>query len=337
MYVKENKNKSLGIYNLIYQNKIDKSIKRVLNDKIDYNIYTSPKGLKELRQKISDFLNETQNQEISYNDIMITNGSQQSLNLIAYSLLNEGDTVLIEQPTYFGVLEVFRNRKINLIGINLQKDGLDLEDLEKKIKIYNPKIIYVTPTFNNPTGIAWSNNKRIQFLKIINRYNVLIIEDDPYYLINFTNETYESLYKLNNKKNIIYLGTFSKIISPSIKVGYIISNIEIINKMYKYKKSFDLCTSAFIQYVVLDYLKNNDIQKIINNKIKKYKEFLNLSKEQLKENNNIISFSEPKGGIYFLVKFKEKIDERIYENGNNYYIDENHENETRINICNLLK
>ena len=325
-------NKSLGIYNIIDDKLIEKSIKNVLNNNIDYNTYTTPKGLKELRIEISNFLNEIWNYEISYNDMIITNGSQQSLNILSNFLLHSGDTIFIEQPTYSGTIKVFKNKDINLVGIDLLEDGINLIELEEKIKEYKPKLIYVTPTFNNPTGYSWSNKKRIEFLKIINKYNILVIEDAPYSLINFTTNKYDSLYKLNKGKNIIYLGTFSKYISPSINVGYIITNT-YINELYKEKELNDLCTSTFIQLVVLDYLKNNNIKELIYKKINKYKKLYNKTIKYLIENN--IEYSSSKGGLFIHLKFNNKIDNNIFENGNEYYIDNNHDNESRINICSI--
>lgn len=328
-------NRSLGIYNLIDKNKINDSINRVINSGVDFYTYVSPKGLKELRVKISDLLHNAWNYKVEDKNILITNGSQQSINLIAYSLLNDEDTILIEQPTYFGAIDVFKKRNINLIGIDLTEDGFDLKDLEEKIKQYSPKMIYVTPTFNNPTGYAWSNKKRKEFLKLINKYDIIVIEDDPYGYINFTNYKYHTLYELNKGKNIIYLGTFSKLISPSINVGYIICEINRMNAIYAYKKSFDLCTSVFLQYVILDYLSNYDVLKLIRLKIPKYKKLLNDSITNLKHNYKIeiINYTKSKGGLFYVVKFKRNVDEKLYENLNSYYLDEGHEIEARINIC----
>lgn len=328
-------NKSLGIYNLIDKNGINKSIANVINSNLDFNTYTTPKGLKELRIEISTFLHRLWNYNINYKNMLITSSSQQSINLIASSIINDGDTIFVEQPTYFGALDVFKKKNIKLVGIDLYEDGLNLEMLEKEIIKHSPKLIYVTPTFNNPTGYAWTNKNRKEFLQIINKYHLMVLEDDPYSLINFTNHKYNSLYKLNKGKNIIYLGTFSKLISPSINVGYILYNKENIDKIYSFKKSFDLCTSAFIQYVVLDYLKNNNLEKIINDKIIVYKNLLNKSIKELNENykNQIDYFSIPKGGLFYLVQFKDKINEDEFESGDSYYIDGQHNNITRINIC----
>lgn len=332
-------NRSLGIYNLIDKEKINESIKRVVNNGIDFYSYVTPKGLKELRIKISLFLYNAWNYKVNEKDMLITNGSQQSINLIASSLLKDGDTVFLEQPTYYGAVDVFKKRNVNLVGIPLTEDGFDLNTLEDKIKEHKPKMIYVTPTFNNPTGYAWENNTRIEFLKLINKYNITVIEDDPYSYLNYTKQKYKTLYELNNKKNIVYLGTFSKLISPSINVGYILSDIKYINQLYEYKKSFDLCTSSFLQYVILDYLTNNNILELISLKLPKYKRLLDESITNIKSNykDEIINITESKGGMFYVVKFNHPVDENIYENLNSYYLDGNHESETRINICSFIE
>lgn len=332
------KNKSLGLYNIIDTDGINKSINNVLSSGINFNTYTSPKGLKELRIEISNFLNNIWNYNVNYKDMLITTGSQQSINLISYALLNEGDTVLIEQPTYFGAIKAFKNRKVNLIGLDLTENGIDLNILENKIIKYKPKLIYVTPTFNNPTGYSWNNSYRRKFLEVVNKYNVLVLEDDPYSLINFTNIKYKSLYELNNGKNIIYLGTFSKYISPSINVGYVLSNATLLDILYSFKESFDLGTSLFNQLVVLDYLQNNNIKSIVKNRLKIYKNLLDETIQNINTNyaNSILYYSKIKGGLFVYLKFNNEIDTDVFENGSNYYIDKNHNNETRINICNLL-
>ena len=332
------KNKSLGLYNIIDTEGINKSINNVLSSGFNFNTYTSPKGLKELRMQISNFLCDIWNYNVNYKDLLITTGSQQSINLVAYSLLNEGDTVLLEQPTYFGAINVFKNRKVNLVGIDLTEEGFDLKLLEEKIIKYHPKLIYITPTFNNPTGYSLSNNYRKKFLEIINKYDILVLEDDPYSLINYTNYKYKSLYELNNGRNIIYLGTFSKYISPSINVGYILSNDSILKTIYSFKESFDLCTPLFTQAIVLDYLQNNNIKKLIDNRIPIYKKLLDETIADINNNYGefIFSYSKVKGGLFVGIKFKEKIDNEVFESGNNYYIDDSHNNETRINICNIL-
>ena len=329
-------NKSLGIYNIFDDEGIKRSISNVLKSDVKYNTFVTPKGLKELRMEISRFLERVWNYKIDYNKMLITTGSQQSINLLASSLIKDGDVIFVEQPTYYGAIDVFKKKNIKMVGIDITEDGFDLEVLERKVKIYKPKFIYVVPTFNNPTGYAWSNINRKEFLKIINKYNILVIEDDPYSLINFTNNKYRSLYELNKGRNVIYLGTFSKIISPSINVGYIVC--DKIELLYPYKKSFDLCTNVFLQYVVLDYLKKNCLEQVINNKIVYYKKALKGSIKDLQSryNKQIEYITKAKGGLFYFVKFKDRVNLDEFEDGSSYFIDGNHDNSTRINICSIV-
>lgn len=335
------RNLSNGLYNIIDNEGINESIRNVLDSKNNYYTYASPKGLKELREQICNFINEDNEFKSNYSNMIITSCGQQSLNLISYALLEEGDTILIEEPTYFGAIDVFKKRKLNIVGIEITKKGINLEELEEKIKRYKPKMICVVPTFNNPTGYVWEDNLRKDFLAIINKYNMWIVEDDPYSLINFTNKKYHSLYDLNKGEKVIYLGTFSKYISPSINVGYILCNNDImINKLYEYKDSFDLCTSLFIQYVILDYLKNNNLRNIIKNKIKLYKRQYELAKEYLNSlyKDKIISYTDMKGGLFFLVYFKDKINDCNLNDCKKFYIDSSKgEKIVRINICSIEK
>ena len=179
---------------------------------------------------------------------------------------------------------------------------------------------------------------RRKFLKIINKYNVLVLEDDPYSLINYTDVEYKSLYELNGGKNVIYLGTFSKYISPSINVGYILSDKILLETIYSFKESFDLGTSLFNQLVILDYLRNNNIKSIMDNRLILYKKLLDEALRSINNNyaKSILYYSNIKGGLFIFLRFKNEIDNNVFENGSHYYVDKKYNNETRINICSLL-
>lgn len=290
---------SSGKYNLIYKEMINESINRVINGEYDYN-YVSSKGVKELREKIVEFTNI---KDITYHDILVTNSSSDSIRVIA-SLLNRGDTILVEEFTYFGAIDIFNQYELNVIKVKLNSDGIDINDLKDKIKKHNPKMIYVIPTFNNPSGITWNELIRKEFIDIINEYNVSVVEDDPYSLISYDNKKYTKLIELDNK-HIIYISSFSKYIAPSFSVGYIISNKSILDKLYLIKRN-ELCSNGFIQYVVLDYLTYNDLKGIIKEKIREYKKCLKRSINYLNINGYDYKFI-PKGGIFMLVEKDNKI------------------------------
>ena len=198
-----NMDRSCGNYNIFNEEKIYQSIKNVLSSNTNFNEYTSPKGISILREKICSILEEEWNIKLNYKEMLITTGSQQSLKMLCELLLCDKEKILIEQPSYYGMLNILKEQKIKTIGFNLEDDGPNLKEFEQLVIKHKPKYVYVVPTFNNPVGICWSNKKRIKFLKIINKYNITVIEDDPYSYINFSSSKYKSLYSLNNGKNII--------------------------------------------------------------------------------------------------------------------------------------
>lgn len=326
---------SSGNHNLINDKNLRFCIEQVLNDN-QYHGYSSPKGIKELRLQISSFLRELWKYEVDSSNMIITSGSQQSINLVIDAFLTEKDSILVEQPTYFGAMKIFRSKKINMIGISIHEDGIDLEELERKIIEEKPKAIYVVPTFNNPTGYAWSLENRIRFLELVNHYHLLVIEDDPYSMIHFTDQEYPSLYQLNHGKNIIYLGTFSKYISASINVGYILTEESTISKLYEYKEAYDLCTSLFYQQVILTYLKNFNLISEIENKISNYKKLLEKSLSKIKKDyGDYIEYTNPKGGLFFLVHIKKG--SLPFQDKQMYFIDNTKDNYLRVNICSNLE
>ena len=330
------KNISTGNYNIVSKEKLRICIEKVLEDN-KYHGYSSPKGIKELRNKISSMLEKLWRMPVNPSNMIITSGSQQSIHLITDAFLKE-EKLLLEQPTYFGAIKVFKHQKTNMIGVSIQEDGIDLIELEKKIVEEKPKWIYVVPTFHNPTGYAWSKENRIRFLELVNCYQLLVIEDDPYSLLNLSKEEYPSLYQLNHGKNVIYLGTFSKYISSSINVGYILADSSIISKLYEYKEFYDLGTSLFSQQVVLTFLEKFNLLEEIQKKIPTYQKYYQLSLEKLqKEYGDKIECTVPKGGLFFLVHIKSKVELPLLQDKQTYFITPTQDQYIRVNICSITE
>ena len=283
---------------MIEKNKIKNCINELINTDDDLYSYVSPKGLKELRITISKYLKYKLNTEISDSNILITSGSQQSIYLLSRIFGKENDFIISEEPTYFGAIEVFKKIGFNVITTSINDNGINIEELKSNIKKKKPNFIYVVPSFNNPTGISWTNENRKEFLEIINKNNIVVIEDDPYSEFSYSDTKYKSLYEVNRGKNIVYLGTFSKIICPSLSVGYILSKKETIDKLYEYKLLNDMNTSLFIQKFINLYLNKYNIIDDISNKILIYKENIDKIKKELLNANKDIIFSDIRGGYY---------------------------------------
>ena len=314
------------------EEKIKNCLKELVDTDTNLYSYVTPKGLKELRVSVANYLKNRLNMKINENNMTITSGSQQSIYLLSRILLKQDDTIISEEPTYFGAIAVFKEVGVNVLTVKIDNDGINLDELKEKISINKPKFIYVVPTFHNPTGICWNNKVREEFLNIINKYDITVIEDDPYFELNYTDSEIKTLYELNNGKNIIYLSSFSKLICSSLNVAYILANEETTKRLYQYKMLNDMNTSLFIQKFVNLYLNKYNVEEDIRIKKEIYEENIKLIKEQLKDEFDNISFSNIQGGLYMTISLPNiKIKPSLYEKN---YFNEEYQNYIRINISN---
>ncbi|MDR1300696.1 MAG: PLP-dependent aminotransferase family protein [Candidatus Nomurabacteria bacterium] len=292
---------------MIQEEKIKQCLRELVDTDSDIYNYATPKGLKELRVNIAKYLDKKLNSKVNENNILITSGSQQSIYLLSRVLSNQGDTIASEEPTFFGAIAVFKEIGVEVLTVEINDDGINLNELREKISSSHPKFIYVVPTFHNPTGISWDNTQRKDFLKIINEYGVTVIEDDPCSELNYTDDDFKTLYELNEGKNIIYLGTFSKLICPSLSVGYILADNAIIERLYEYKLLNDMNTSLFIQKFVNLYLEKYNIVEDIAMKKAQYQKNARLIKEKLSNEFDNISFSNMRGGLFMTVNIPKSV------------------------------
>ena len=311
------------------QEKIRACIHELADSKSFFDGYATPKGLKELRITIANYLSKKLNTEISAENLFITAGSQQSIDLLSRLLIKPNDTIISEEPTYFGAIGSFGKQKANVSTVGVDDSGIDLNGLKQVITKNDPKLIYTVPTFNNPTGISWTGDQRQEFLEIANRHNLPIIEDDPYSEFNYVGEKFKSLFELNKNDNGIYLGTFSKIISPELNVGYILANKSIIHALYEQKIFADMNTSPFVQKFVNHYLNNFDIESDIDTKRNLYKEKSVSVREQLSSEFPDIKLSNMKGGLYMSAYLPNEIETCIYDTN---YFDTARQKLHRVNI-----
>ncbi len=287
---------SNGKNHFINTAKIDGIIKSICNNNNNelYN-YGNVKGDKTLREQIANFYNCQYETQITSHNVIITNGSQQSLSYILdYLGLNYYSTINICTPTYYGIIELANLKKFRLNNYSTIKET-------KQIK----EVIYITPYNNNPDGRNITQ-KEYAVLKQLSEHNI-IIEDDPYSLFSFNKKNNPPLF--TKLKNVIYLGTFSKIISPSINIGYIIcKDIDIINSLYAIKKANCLHTSVFMQKVVSEYIKEDFLQEI-----KQKSQLLRINYETIKMLvkkyfNNEVFVSNINGGYFTVLTFPQNVD-----------------------------
>lgn len=226
---------------------------------IDALQYSVTEGYGPLREHLSSYMREKHGVGREFDGILITSGAQQVMDLAAKSLVNEGDTVLCEAPSFIGSLNTFRSYRARLRGIPIEPDGMNMEALERALKEErNVRFIYTIPNFQNPTGITMSMEKRRTLYALAKKYGVLILEDNPYGDIRFAGEHIEAVKSLDEDGIVIYAGTFSKVISPGMRVGYAIAPKELLQKMIVCKQGEDVHTNIWSQMVCHEFMTRCD-------------------------------------------------------------------------------
>lgn len=221
--------------------------------------YSVTEGYAPLRGYLKDYLKSRHNIGRDFDGILITSGAQQVMDLLTKSLLNEGETVLCEAPSFIGSLNTFRSYRARLRGVPMDPDGMNLDALEQALKEEkNVKYIYTIPNFQNPTGITMSAEKRRRLYALAKRYGVLILEDNPYGDIRFAGKHIEAVKSLDEDGIVVYAGTFSKVISPGMRVGYCVAPKEIIQKMVVCKQGEDVHTNIWSQMVCYELMAHRD-------------------------------------------------------------------------------
>ena len=272
--------------------------------------YTTTEGYLPLREKIAQRMNKTLNTNIKPDDILITSGSQQGLDFSGKTFLDKGDVVLCESPSYMGALNAMKAYEPEFIEFATDNDGMKMEELEKVLASNNKvKLIYVIPDFQNPSGRTWPLERRLKFMEIINKYEIPVVEDNPYGELRFDGETLPSLKSLDTKGLVIYLGTFSKIFCPGYRLGWTCAAPKILEKFNICKQGADLQASTIGQMEVNKFMEMYDldahVKKIKECYVKRRDVMLKTMEEEFPEG---VEFTHPQGGLFTWVTLPEGID-----------------------------
>lgn len=265
--------------------------------------YSPAIGVAELREEIAKNYKNT-----TADEILLTNGSQQGLDLLCKAFINAGDTIVVESPSYLAALNLFALYDPNIIEVNLTDRGIDTEELEEIFKSNNPKFFYAIPTFQNPTSWSWDLETRQKVAELAKKYEVVIIQDSPYDALRYEGKPYIGFDELLPELTI-NLGTFSKTLVPDFRIGWMRAREEFITVFRGLKESTDLQSSKFVQYVVANILKSGKLPSHVSNIKELYKIKRDTMSQALRENfGDALEFEIPKGGMFFWVKFKADID-----------------------------
>jgi 2-aminoadipate transaminase len=260
--------------------------------------YATTEGYLPLREYIAKQYKIKKNIEVSPDEILITNGSQQALDLIGKVFINKNDNLLIEAPGYLGAIQAFSMYQPNFVTIPLRADGADVEEMQRALEQHKIKLFYAVPNFQNPSGISYTEEKRAEVAKVLQKSGTIFVEDDPYGELRFMGE-HKSSMKSYLPDQVIMLGTFSKTVTPSLRIGWICAPKLVMEKLIIAKQASDLHTNYLSQRIVCQHLQDNDIDKHIEIIKKVYKLQRDKMVEMLKKYlPQEIKHTEPEGGMF---------------------------------------
>ncbi len=262
--------------------------------------YGVSEGYAPLRELTAARLKEKYNIGTPDDDLIILSGGQQVMDLTAKCFLNEGDTILVEDPSFIGSLNCFRSYGAHLVGIPMEPDGIDVDALERALKTEkNVKLMYLIPTFQNPTGRVMSLAKRRRVLELSKQYDVPIIEDNPYYELRYSGEYVPTIKSLDTDGRVIYAGSYSKVLSPGIRLGFACANKEVISKLVVVKQVSDVHTNLFFQMIAAEYLSRYSLDEHIAQVCAIYREKRDAMADALnKYCADTLHFESPEGGLF---------------------------------------
>lgn len=305
--------------------------------------YGPTEGYRPLREAIAKRMKKVQVDAV-VEDILVTSGSQQGLDFAAKVFIDPGDYIIIEKPSYLGAINAFRAYEPNFIDIELEDDGMNMEQLEKALKENKKvKFIYVIPDFQNPSGKTWSIEKRKKLVELANKYDIAVVEDNPYGELRYEGELFPAIKHFDTEGRVIFLGTFSKIFCPGLRLGWIDAHPEVLRKFVLLKQGADLQSSTISQIEVATFLNEYDIDAHIEKIKVVYKRRRDLMVGIMKEKfPKEVKYTIPEGGLFTWVTLPEHINTRdlavkalekqvAFVPGGSFYAYPGHENDMRLN------
>ena len=264
--------------------------------------YDDGLGFLNLREKLVDYLKKL-NINTRKDNIQIISGAQQGIDIVCKGIINYSDLVFVEEPTYRGALEVFKNRGAKIISIPMLEDGIDIGILKLKLEKTRPKIIYTMPNYQNPTGISYSIYKKKKLIELAEKYDFYILEDDFMSDLKFSSHKNYPLRSYDDKGRVIYIKSFSKILMPGLRIGLVEMPSEILKKILWAKYSSDISTSGIIQRSMYYYMENFDWDEYIERLEKAYSEKFELASKLINKNlGEKLKLKVPSGGINFFLE-----------------------------------
>lgn len=281
------------------------------HDPIGVLQYGISDGYTPLRNTLKTYLSEELDIIGDDDELIIVSGAQQVMDIAAKTFLNEGDTLLCEAPSFVGALNTFRSYNVNLVGVTVESDGMNMDELEQKLIDYpNTKLIYTIPNFQNPSGVTMSLQKRRKLYDLAKRYGVLIIEDNPYGDLRYSGEDVPCIKSFDDDGIVIYSGSFSKVVAPGIRCGFMIANKAAMAKMIVCKQGQDVHTAMWSQMVCNEFMTKYDYKGHLQYLRNLYTKKANLCMELLDRYvvPTGITYNKIQGGLFIWCTLPEYVD-----------------------------
>lgn len=285
--------------------------RRVFSVKFKRNIlgYTDSRGSSTFRAMIAQMLNHKRGMQVAPNEICITRGSQMALYLTAQCLLTTGDRILVESPGYQPAWTTFQHTGAEVVPIKVDQEGVNVDEVEKMLHKYNNiKAIYVTPHHQYPTTVTLSLKRRLQLIELAKRHNFTIIEDDYDHEFHFDNRPILPIASYTDIKHYVYIGTFSKIVAPALRIGYLVGELDLIHKISNLRAIIDIQNDPIMEQAIVELIKNGDIKRHIKRAAKYYKDKRLYLQELLDTYlKGKVNYHLPSGGLAFWIRPVNKI------------------------------
>jgi 2-aminoadipate transaminase len=308
--------------------------------------YGTTEGYPGFRELLAPLLKEVGIEGMGLENLLVLSGGGQGLDLMCKAFLNDGDVVLVEDPTFLGFLETVKAYNGRSIGVKADSNGIALDDLEAKIKQYKPKMLYAIPNFSNPTGKTWPAEKRKAAAELAAKYGFMVIEDDPYGRLRFSGTPVPSIKSFDSSDRVVYISSFSKTVSPGLRCGFAAGNSEVIRKLAIGKQGADLHTPNLSQAIVKRYLEKGYFYPNIEKSLPIYRLRKTAMIEAIKKYMpSGFKHTDPDGGLFIWGEFtapvntveifKEAIEKNAaYINGTVFFADSSGSNTLRLNYSN---
>src|SRR5699024_3882604 len=310
--------------------------------------YGAAKGVTALREVIQQHVKEKENVDSELDNVLVTTGSEQALDLVGKAFVDPGDTVLVEQPTYLCALDVFRSYGANFASVEMDEDGMKMDALEEALKANpNTKLIYTVPNFQNPTGRTMTEERRKQLAELAEKYDVYVLEDNPYGEIRFAGQHVPAVKSFDKSGHVLYMSTFSKTLAPGFRLGWLVADEDVVNKLTVLKQSADLHTDNLAQFAVAQFFTDNDVDAHVKEISDLYGKRKDLMLEGIKKYfPEGVKYTNPEVGMFLWVEvpgvddtvelFKECLEHDVaFVPGDPFFAGEAQPGAFRLNYSNM--